>query len=111
MTRGDDLTHVGQRLTCLQHCALHRRTIKLTCPSCGHVRRLDAVALWWLFTKHGWNDRLPSAYGRLYCDACLVTRGRKFRPAAEITREKPDAVQPPYPEERDWKRLVSRYRS
>lgn len=111
MTPDDGWTHIGERLRCLEHCALHRRTIKLTCPSCGHVRLLDAVALWWMFKHRGWNDALPGAYRRLYCDACLVTDGRKHRPVAEITREQPDASQPPYPNERDWKRLVSRYRS
>jgi hypothetical protein len=108
---GDELTHVGQQLRCLQHCALHRRTIELTCPSCQHVRRLDAVALWWMFERRGWDDRLPGAYKMLYCEACLVTAGRKIRPSTEITRDKPDARQPPYPDERTWKRAVSRYRS
>lgn len=111
MVEDDTRTHTGQRLRCLEHCALHRRTIKLTCPSCGHVRRLDAVALWWLFSKRGWNDGLPRAYRKLYCEACLVTKGRVFRPVAEITRDPPDERQPPYPDERDWRRLVSRYRS
>ena len=107
----DDRTHVGQRLGCLEHCALHRRTIKLTCPACGHVRRLDAVALWWLYERRGWSDALPGAYARLYCAACRANGGRKVRPRTEITREPPDAEQGPYPDERTWKRLVSRYRS
>ncbi|WP_267414278.1 hypothetical protein [Sphingomonas sp. GC_Shp_4] len=42
---GDELTHVGQKLRTLQHCALHRRTIKLTCTACERERRFDAVAL------------------------------------------------------------------
>jgi RNase P subunit RPR2 len=111
MAPGDDLTHIGQRLRSLEHCALHRRTIKLTCPTCQHERRFDAVALWWLYEQRGWNDHLPRAYRRLYCEACLVKLHRVVRPIAEITRDKPDAEQPPYPEERTWKKLVSRYRS
>ncbi|MFS0771208.1 hypothetical protein [Sphingomonas sp. 1P08PE] len=108
---GDDRTHVGQKLGCLEHCALHRRTITLSCPGCQHVRRYDAVALWWMFERRGWNDRLPGAYRRLYCNACLVTAGRKIQPIAEITRDRPDPEQPPYPDDRTWKLLVSRYRS
>ena len=103
--------HVNRKLRTLQHCALYRRTIRLICPGCRRERRFDAVALWWMFERRGWNDRLPSAYGRLYCDACLVKAGRKIRPQAEITREQPDAHQPPYHDETTWKRLVSRYRS
>jgi hypothetical protein len=108
---GNELTHVGQRLRSLEHCALHRRTITVTCPSCTRVRRLDAVALWWWFEQRGWNDDLPRAYRRLYCEACLVHHGRVFRPWAEITRDQPDPDQPPYPTEREWKRIVARYRS
>jgi hypothetical protein len=107
---GDDRTHVGQRLRCLEHCALHRRTITLTCPACGRARRLDAVALWWLFRRKRWDDRLPAAYRRFRCAACAGT-GRIVRPRGAITRDPPDDDQPPYPDRPTWRRLVSRYRS
>lgn len=106
----DDRTHIGRRLACLEHCALHRRTIRLTCPRCGAERRFDAVALWWLFHRKGWNDRLPDAGRRFRCTRCDGA-GHLPRPAVAITREPPDAEQPPYPDERTWRRLVSRYRS
>ena len=111
MAPGDDRTHIGARLRCLQHCALHRRTIRLTCRRCGRERRLDAAALWWLFERKGWNDALPQAIGRLYCQACAQAGHPRSRFRFEITRETPDADQPPYPDEREWKRIVSRYRS
>ena len=111
MASGDDRTHIGQRLACLQHCALHRRTITLTCPRCGHVRRFDAVALWWLFERRGWDDRISVVPGRLHCKPCRAESYGRVRPSLAITREPPDADQPPYPDEREWKRVVSRYRS
>jgi len=110
MAPADDLTHIGQRLSCLQLCALYRRTITATCPACGDVRRLDAVALWWLFERRGWDDRLPGAFRRLTCQPCR-DNGRKVHRRAEITRDVPDLDQPPYPDQRTWRRIVSRYRS
>ncbi|WP_267395389.1 MULTISPECIES: hypothetical protein [unclassified Sphingomonas] len=111
MAPGDELTHVGQRLRTLQHCALHRRTIKLTCSACQRERRFDAVALWWMYECKGWNDRLPGALRRLYCEACRASAGKVVRPEVEITREQPDEKRPPYPDQRTWRKLVSRYRS
>lgn len=110
MARSDDRTHIGVRLTNLHLCALYRRTITLTCRQCSRVRRLDAVALWWLFACRMWDDRLPRAIGRLCCDPCRAA-GTVARFDYEITREPPDADQPPYPDEREWKKIVSRYRS
>ena len=110
MAPGDERTYIGERLSCLQHCALHRRTIQLTCPSCRHVRRLDAVALWWTFERQGWNGELPGAYRRLYCEACLVTVTEDHAVGRDHPRHA-DAHQPPYQGESAWWRAVSRYRS
>jgi hypothetical protein len=111
MAPGDDRTHIGERLRTLQHCALHRRTIRLVCRSCGHLRYLEAIRLWWLFSRRMWDDRLPQAIERLCCAKCRAA-GRTERFRFEITRERPDEQpQPPYPDEREWKRIVSRYRS
>jgi hypothetical protein len=46
-----DYDHVGRRLRTLEQCALYKRTLRLTCPRCGHVRVLDAVCLWWMFNR------------------------------------------------------------
>ena len=51
--------HVGRRLRTLEQCALHKRTLRLTCPACGRSRVMDAAALWWLFRRKGWDDALP----------------------------------------------------
>lgn len=82
----------------------------MTCPGCSRVRRLDAIPLWWLFVRRGWDDDLPRAIGRLRYDACH-SAGRVVRPRFVVTREQPEGEQPPYPSEHEWKRVVSRYRS
>jgi hypothetical protein len=106
----DAVDHVGRRLRTLEECALHRRTFRVTCPACGHVRLLDAVPLWWLFVKRGWDERLPAAMRKLYCTPCGKA-GQIVRPWYVVTREQPEGPQPPYPERREWNRIVSRYRS
>lgn len=106
-----ELDHADRRLRTFQHCALHRRTIRVTCTSCGRERRFDAVALWWMYERKGWDDDLPRAYRRLFCATCRERDGRVVRPRAGITRDRPDEDQPPYPDQATWKRLVSRYRS
>lgn len=106
----EDRDHLDRQMRTLEHCALYRRTIELTCPQCRRVRRIDAVALWWLFERSGWDDRLPAAFHRFVCRNC-VKGGRGVRLAAQITRDRPDEDQPPYPDAGTWRRLVSRYRS
>jgi hypothetical protein len=102
--------HINRKLRCLLHCAFHRRTIQLTCPRCKRVRRFDAVALWWFFERRHEDDAVPAVLRRFYCSVCKRA-GAKVRPRYEITTEPPDADQPPYPDELEWKRQISRYRS
>ncbi len=106
-----NVDHLNRKLRCLLHCALYQRTIKLTCPQCSRVRRYDAVALWWWFERHRKDDAIPAALRRFYCSACSRGGRGRIRPHYEITTEKPDDDQPPYPDEREWKRQISRYRS
>lgn len=107
----DDLDHANRQLRTLQHCALHRRTITVTCSACQRIYRYDAVALWWMFERKRWDDRLPGALRRLFCGGCRTKTGKKVRPRFAITRDKPDLGQSTYPDDRTWKQIVSRYRS
>ncbi|GGB40065.1 hypothetical protein GCM10011380_31890 [Sphingomonas metalli] len=103
--------HVGRRLRTLEQCALHKRTLRLTCPRCRHVRILDAVPLWWLFQRRGWDDALPAVIGRLRCSSCGGRGGAAVRPRLTVGRDPPTGAQFPYPDAASWKKLVSRYRS
>lgn len=107
---GADHDHVGRRLRTLEECALHKRTVRLTCPKCGHVRILDAVSLWWLFHQRRWDGTLALVGRRLCCSSCQV-RGHVQRPQLMIGRDPPTGAPLPYPDAATWKRLVSRYRS
>ncbi len=105
-----DRDHLNRQLRGLLHCALHRRTIRLSCPVCQRIRCFDAVALWWFFERRHEDDAIPQVFGRFYCAVCRRT-GQIVRPRWAITEEPPDSDQPPYPSEQIWKRQISRYRS
>lgn len=102
--------HIGRRLRTLEECALHKRTLRLTCPACDHVRVLDAVALWWLFQRRGWDGTLGLVGRKLCCSVCQAA-GQVRRPRLAIGRDAPTGAPLPYPDAATWKRLVSRYRS
>lgn len=107
-----ELDHLGRKFPSVEHCALHRRTIKLTCRTCGHVRKFDAVAIWAMFRRRQWAGELEKVPKRFYCGTCWQQHFRRSGvPRMEITDEQPEGPQPPYPDEREWKKLVSRYRS
>jgi hypothetical protein len=110
MSASAEYDHVGRRLRSLEQCALHKRTLRLTCPRCGHVRVIDAVCLWWMFHRRGWDGALPSAAARLCCAFCRE-RGATARPRITVGRDAPTGEALPYPDEATWKKLVSRYRS
>jgi hypothetical protein len=105
-----DHDHVGRRLKTLEQCALYKRTLRLTCPRCGHIRVLDAVCLWWMFSRRGWDDSLPAVAARLYCATCQA-KGATARPRLIVGREPPTGAPLPYPDVATWKKLVSRHRS
>lgn len=112
MARSDDRDHLGRRLDTLMLCALHRRSLRLSCKRCPHVRVLDAVPIWYLFDRRGWAGFIREVPRRFYCEQCWLDHRRKSaNPRLEITTEVPVPPQYPYPDERTWKRLVSRYRS
>lgn len=108
-----DRDHLNRKLRSLMHCALYRKTLELVCPNtdCGHNRLLDAVPLWWLFSRRGWDDRLPCAIRHFYCSKCWRARRWILRPRYRITADNPAGDQFAYPPEHEWKRLVARYRS
>ena len=112
MASAPDRDHLGRKLDTLVHCALHRRTLKLSCLHCPHVRLLDAVPVWYLFDRKGWSGLMWDVPKRFFCSRCMTERLRKVRgPRVQVTDERPGKEQFPYPDERTWKRLISRYRS
>jgi RNase P subunit RPR2 len=107
-----DFDHINRRITTLTHAALMRRTIRLTCRRCPHARRFDPIPIWWLFQRKRWRDTFDDVPKRFYCSRCLAELWKRVRdPAVAITNEEPEPSKLPYPDEREWKRFVRRYRS
>lgn len=71
---------------------------------------LEAVTLWWMFHRRGWDDGLPTAIRRFYCDVCWRSRYVAYRPSFEISTQPPEGPQFAYPPEYEWKRLIRGYR-
>ena len=65
-----------------------------------------------LFEQRHWDDRLDMVPKRFWCTRCWLSRKRRRHdPELTLTREAPTGDPWPMPDEREWKRLVQRYRS
>ena len=91
--------------------AVRQRRVRLTCAKCRHVTVFDAVALWWLFERKGWQDRFKDVRKRCVCLLCLHERGLKIRyPELELVGDPPTETRLPLPSEIEWKRELRRRR-
>ena len=106
-----DRDHLNRKLRTLLHCALYRTTLRITCRRCSHAVLWEAVRVWWHFERKGIDDRLPEAEKRFYCGKCWREKHTVSRPRIVITRDMPRDCYLPYPDDRTWKRVISRYRS
>lgn len=98
--------------TSLFEAAAWHKSVKLTCGRCRHSITFNAHGLWWLFERKGWESNLRHVALRLYCKQCREAFGRRVRaPRIELVRESSDDFYFPLPDEREWKRAVSRFRS
>ena len=91
--------------------ALHHINLRLTCPACRHERVLSGPAVWWLFHQRRWEDYQDQVPRRFRCTRCWIAARRIVRPRVLRTMA-PETGDPiPLPDEREWKRLGSRYRN
>jgi hypothetical protein len=91
--------------------AVRNRSVRLTCPRCGHGNVFSSHALWWLFRRKGWVDSLREVRRRCLCIMCLHRRGAKVRdPELQLVDDAPTDTSLPMPSELDWKREVRRRR-
>ena len=85
--------------------AAHGYNLKLACPGCGRAQVLNRFAIWWLFRRRGWRDRLADVPARFRCAEC----GRK-RPSLDLVHAEPTAHSLAAPSEREWKQELRRRR-
>ncbi|MFD1610843.1 hypothetical protein ACFSCW_03395 [Sphingomonas tabacisoli] len=97
------------RLTHLQFLALYKWNVRVTCD-CGRTAVFSGAGLWWRFERKHWSDRLQDVPKRLTCNACKFDRRPRKPPRCEKTRD--EVTHPlPMPDDREWRKMVSRYRS
>jgi hypothetical protein len=96
--------------TCAFEAAAWHRSVKVACR-CGHAAYFQAHGLWWLFQKRRWSDEFKEMPLRFVCSLCLVRHRKKVRPVLIEAVEHPATLNLPMPDEREWKRAISRFRS
>ncbi|WP_157216078.1 hypothetical protein [Flavisphingomonas formosensis] len=99
------------RLTHIQHVALYRKNLRLTCPRCGVSKIHNGAHLWWLFQQKRWDDSMRVVPLRFRCGNCFQQGHGRIRPKVEIVEEDETGPQFPAPDEREWRRMISRFRS
>lgn len=89
-------------------CAAFKYSIRATCNrvGCHHNMAFNPYALWWLFSRKGWDDNLRAAGKQLRCGRC-GGRGARLEP---VTTE-PTVENLPLPPRHEWARAVNRFRS
>ena len=88
--------------------AVRHRTIKASCQ-CGNVGIFDPHALWYLFERKGWNDKLPAVRKRMRCLQCYAAKRKRTLAALELCDEN-HTRQLPMPQISEWKRQLRRRR-
>lgn len=107
----DPFDNIERPQRTLRELALHHYNLRLICRRCGYVRILQGHCLWWLFERRRWSDHLEDVARRLWCARCWIANRRKEYPRCERTRDPPTGDPLPYPDEREWKKVVARHRS
>ena len=97
--------------TCLFEAAAWHYAVKVSCR-CGHSATFDPHGLWWLFHRKGWPDDLRSARAKMWCKRCRQSAGVKVRPRRiDLVKPYPSrTITLPLTDEREWKRIVNRFR-
>ncbi len=79
---------------------------------CGHSATFDPYGLWWKFQRKMWDDDLGKAREKFWCARCKARTGKRIRPIRlELVAPSKDDIQLPMPDEREWKRALSRFRA
>lgn len=72
----------------------------------------NPYGLWWLFERRMWNGELRNAREKFRCSRCAAQTGLRVRPARiELVAPSETDIALPMPDEREWKRAVSRFRA
>lgn len=95
-------------ITTIFDAAVRHQTIKVSCQ-CGNVGIFDPHALWYLFQRRNWSERLPDVRKRMRCLQCYYAKRKRTLPTLEISDDN-HTRQLPMPQIGEWKRELRRRR-
>jgi len=90
--------------------AIRHSSVRVTCPRCRRRVVFATAALWYLFSRNGWNDRFGHVRRRLCCRVCYHHGGTKERPRLEFGDEPLTDTRLRMPTRADWAREARRRR-
>ena len=97
--------------TTIFEAATRHHRLMVICTICQHWAVYDPHQLWWLFHRRGWSGIFSDAKKRFGCTQCRLPKGRRPRAAEIVLTDRAVTVNGlPFPDEREWKRALSRYR-
>jgi hypothetical protein len=97
--------------TTLFEAAVWHNLIKVRCPRCPNVAIFEAAGVWWHFQKRSGDLALRDARHRFYCLRCSRDRPTRVRATTiELVRGRATR-ELPLPDDREWKRALSRFRA
>jgi hypothetical protein len=104
MRNNADSTRTATNLfeTAAWHCHVHVR-----CTMCLHHAIFAPHGLWWLFHRRHWDDSFGAVGRRMRCRMGKPRCGGRGK--VSLTSQ-PATITLPDPDEREWKRAVSRFR-
>ena len=72
----------------------------------------DPYGIWWRFQCKMWDDSLWKAREKFWCSRCKARTGKRVRPIRlDLVKPGPEDIRLPMPDEREWKRALSRFRA
>jgi hypothetical protein len=96
--------------TCIFEAALWRYSVRVSCR-CRNTAYFEPTSLWWRFHQKRWEDAFWAAKERFVCLRCMHKTGAKVRPIGmEQSATAATITLPGFPDEREWKRMVNRFR-
>jgi hypothetical protein len=90
--------------------AAWQKAVRPVCR-CGHSSTFNPHGLWWYFERKGWDSNFYCARERFACRECRKAGRPRQRPVRIETAAMTGGEYAfPLPDERIWKRAISRFR-
>lgn len=91
--------------------AVWHHCIKVRCARCPNSAIFDAAGVWWHLMRRNGDIGLRDLHHLFYCFACSHRGGKRVRPhLVDLVKDEPTRILPD-PDQREWKRALSRFKT